>query len=271
MTGFQAYLRAKRSIDDRALDRRVLDRLREELPSGSLDVFEVGAGVGTGITRLLEWGVLPTRVDYTAIDRRAENAVAAREHLIAEGFVEDGDRLVREDTTVSLVAGDAFEVVSDDAEYDLLVAQAVLDLVELDEALPALFDALSPNGLAYFPITFDGGTIFEPAHPLDDRVLDAYHRDMDREGSSETGRRLLAAVPDAGGEVLAAGSSDWVVYPPYSGDERVFLAHILETIEGALADEGIDGLEEWLAARREQFEGGELVYIAHQLDVLCRG
>jgi predicted O-methyltransferase YrrM len=269
MTGFQAYLRAKRSIDDRALDRRVLDRLRAELPSGSLDVLEVGAGVGTGITRLLDWGVLPARVDYTTIDNRPENVDAARERLLDAGFSEDGERLARGETTVRLVTGDGFDAL--DGEYDLLVAQAFLDLVDLDNALPALLDALSPNGLAYFPITFDGGTIFEPAHPLDDRVLGAYHRDMDREGSSETGRRLLAAVPDAGGEVLAAGSSDWVVYPPYSGDERVFLAHILDTVEGALADEGIDGLEEWLAARREQFEGGELIYIAHQLDVLCRG
>lgn len=269
MTGFQTYLRAKRAVDDRALDRRVLDRLREELPSGSLEVLEIGAGVGTGITRLLEWDVLPARVDYTAIDRRAENAVAARAHLLDSGFSEDGDRLVRGGVSVSFATGDAFDAL--DGEYDLLVAQAVLDLVDLESALPALLGALSPNGLAYFPITFDGGTIFEPAHPLDDRVIDAYHRDMDREGSSETGRRLLAAVPGAGGEVLAAGGSDWVVYPPYSGDERVFLVYILDTVAGALADEGIDGLEGWLTARRRQLREGELIYIAHQLDVLCRG
>lgn len=269
MSDFQEYLRAKRSVDDRALNRRVLERLRAELPDDPRTV-EVGAGIGTGITRLLDWEVLPERVEYTAIDDRSENVAAAREHLVEEGFTEDGERLVRGDTTVSLVAGDAFEVLSDEAEYDLLVAQAFLDLVEIDDALPTLFDALSPKGLAYFPITFDGETVFEPSHPLDDRVLGAYHRDMDREGTSETGRQLLAAVPDAGGEVLAAGSSDWVVYPPYSRDERVFLAAILDTIEGALADELGDDLEEWLGVRRRQLHEGELIYVAHQLDVLAR-
>ncbi|WP_122089465.1 methyltransferase domain-containing protein [Halalkalicoccus subterraneus] len=268
MNDFQEYLHAKRTVDDRALNRRVLARLRVELPDAPRTV-EAGAGIGTGITRLLDWGVLPEGVEYTAIDNRSENAAVAREHLLDAGFSQEDDRLVRDDTTVSLVAGDAFEVLSD-GEYDLLVAQAFLDLVELDDALPALFEALSPGGLAYFPITFDGETVFEPAHPLDDRVLGAYHRDMDREGSSETGRKLLAAVPKAGGELLAAGSSDWVVYPPYSGDERVFLDHILDTVEGALADELGEGLQEWLAARRRQLRDDELVYIAHQLDVLAR-
>lgn len=272
MSDFQAYLRAKRAVDDRALDRRVLDRLRGELSDGPLDVVEVGAGVGTGIVRLLEWEVLPEAVSYTAIDRRPENVAAARERLLDRGFAEGEDgRLRRDETTVSLVAGDAFEVLREgNEEYDLLVAQAFLDLVELDDALPALFGSLAPGGLAYFPITFDGETIFEPAHPLDELVLAAYHRDMDRDGSSETGRRLLSAIPTADGELLAAGSSDWVVYPPYNGDERLFLAHILDTIEGALAGELGDGLEEWLAARRGQLERGELVYVAHQLDVLAR-
>lgn len=268
MTEFQSYLRAKRVVDDRALDRRVLGRLRRELPTGPLRVVEVGAGVGTGIVRLSDWGVLPAEVSYTAIDRRPENAAAARDHLVERGFVDEGSRLRRDGVVVSLVVGDAFDAL--DGEYDLLVAQAFLDLVDLDRALPVLFDALSPGGLAYFPITFDGATIFEPSHPLDERIIDEYHRDMDREGSSETGRRLLSEVPDAGGEILAAGSSDWVVYPPYSPDERVFLSHIFDTIEGALAGELGEGFEEWMTTRRGQVERGELTYIAHQLDVLCR-
>lgn len=269
MTVFQEYLHAKRAVDDRALNRRVLDTLRTELPDGPLDVAEVGAGVGTGIVRLLDWDVLPDPTTYTAIDRRPENVAAAREHLVGQGFLEEGDRLRRDGVTVSFLAGDAFEAL--DGDYDLLVAQAFLDLVELDDALSELFESLSPGGLAYFPITFDGGTIFEPAHSLDERIVRAYHRDMDCEGSSETGRRLLSKVPEAGGEILAAGSSDWVVYPPYSDDERAFLSHILDTIEGALAGELGEEVDEWLVARREQLHDGELIYIAHQLDVLARG
>ena len=270
MTGFQAYLHAKRTVDDRALNRRVLARLQCELPDDSSQGVEIGAGVGTGITRLHGWGVLPENVSYTAIDRQPETIAAAREHLLERGFTEDGNRLRRGGITVSLVTEDALDIV-DDEQCDLLVAQAVLDLLDLDSVLPTLFDALSPGGFAYFPITFDGGTIFEPEHPFDERVVDAYHRDMDREGDSRTGRRLFSAIPEAGGEIIAAGSSDWVVYPPYSGDEQAFLSHILDTIEGALAGGAVGGeLDEWISTRREQLANEDLTYIAHQLDVLAR-
>jgi len=88
---FRRYLRAKRSVDDRALDRRLVGLLRERLAerasgahrteratetersaraSGPLRVLEVGAGVGTMIARLIDWEVLPPgRTRYVAVDR----------------------------------------------------------------------------------------------------------------------------------------------------------------------------------------------------------
>ena len=292
MTGnaFQRYLYAKRTVDDRAIDRRVLGRLEEALPvvdreAEPLRVLEVGAGVCTMPTRLHERGVLPERTRYVAVDERSENVAAARDHLRERGFEEpDGERDGRlryadgeQRVDVEPVVGDAFEV---GGEYDLLIAGAFLDLVDLSWALPRLFDRLRPGGLFYFPITFDGGTIFAPELALDDRIAALYHREMDERtrdgrsaGHSRTGRRLFTRVPEAGGEILAAGSSDWVVHPPYPADESFFLHHILGTIEGALSghpelDEG--AFEEWLGTRRDQVEREELTYVAHQLDVLGR-
>lgn len=275
MTDFQRYLHAKRTVDDRALDRRVLEALAESLPERRpLRVLEVGAGVGTTCTRLFERAVLPDRVEYTAVDERPANLAAAREHLRDRGF--DAD-LRREGWAVDLVAGDAFDL---EGEWDLLIAQAFLDLVDLEWALPELVDLLRPGGLCYFPITFDGGTILEPEHDLDDRVIDLYHRHMDGRtpggraaGHSQTGRRLFEHLPAVGGEVLAAGGSDWVVYPPYPADEAYFLRYVVDTIAGALAGHpDLEGaaLERWVETRHAQIDRGELTYIAHQLDVLGR-
>lgn len=288
-TDFQRYLHAKRTVDDRALDRRVLDRLAAALSdtarelSGPLHALEVGAGVGTMPTRLLERGVLPERTRYTAVDERPGNVAAARDHLRASGFEDEesngGLRYADDGRTceVALVAGDAFE---GEGEYDLLIGQAFLDLVDLSWALPRLFDRLRSGGLFYFPITFDGGTIFAPELELDDRIEALYHRDMDERtrdgrsaGHSRTGRRLFTRVPEAGGEIIAAGSSDWIVHPPYPADEAFFLRHILGTIEGALLGHPeLDdaAFEEWLGTRRDQIEREELTYVAHQLDLLGR-
>src|SRR3990170_8481489 len=61
MKDFARYLLAKRSVDDRALNRRVWGRLERELrKSGaeSLRIVDVGAGLGTGAERIAEWRLL---------------------------------------------------------------------------------------------------------------------------------------------------------------------------------------------------------------------
>lgn len=289
---FLRYLDAKRTVDERAFDRRVRERFRRELAGVDppVRVLEVGAGIGTTVAQVLEWKGLG-EVRYTAIERRPEAIDAARDRIADSGreagyAVDAGpDRIELSSAgrtcAVELVAADAFEyLVASERSWDALIAQAFLDLVDLPTALPRLFDALDPGGAFYFPITFDGGTIFEPTvdPELDERIVDLYHRSMDERtrdgepaGHSRTGRRLFSHVPAAGGEISAAGGSDWVVHPrdgAYPADEAYFLRYVLGTIEGELTGEIDRGeLDRWLARRREQVDRGELAYVAHQLDV----
>jgi hypothetical protein len=169
--------------------------------------------------------------------------------------------------------------------WDLLIAQALLDLVHVPTTLPALLSLLRPGGLLYCPITFDGGTVFQPEIDLEfDAAIEAcYHQTMDQRlvagkpsGDSRTGRHLFTHLQAAGAEVLAAGSSDWVVFAGsngYAADEAYFLHFIIHTMHTALA--GYPHLDAerftaWMAQRHAQVEQGTLVYIAHQLDVLGR-
>ncbi|WP_101296702.1 class I SAM-dependent methyltransferase [Halegenticoccus soli] len=300
---FERYLAAKRTVDDRALHRPTLDRLSAGLAEraaesdGPISVLEVGAGIGTMLRRLLSWNRLPDDVAYTAVDLDPGLIDAARERLAdwarERGYrtapADGGFRLRRDGATVAVefVAADAFDFaarVDGDREWDALVACAFLDLVDLRPALSALFPLVSPGGRCYFPITFDGETRFEPVpDPAFERKLtDAYHATMDapdRPGCSETGRKLPSAVGDCGGEVLASGRSDWVVEPPYPADEAYFLHHIVDTVEGAVADAidagdaaGIDrgDLRAWADDRHAAVERGELRYETRQIDLLGR-
>jgi hypothetical protein len=87
---------------------------------------------------------------------------------------------------------------------------------------------------------------------------------------------LLTDLPRRGAEILAAGASDWVVVPhagKYADGEEVLLRAILEMVERSLGEAGTvppAQLSAWLARRRRQVDEGELVFIAHQLDVLGR-
>jgi hypothetical protein len=168
---------------------------------------------------------------------------------------------------------------------DVLVANAVLDLVDVPAILPGLLRLLVPGGVYWFTINYDGESIFAPGHPHDDQVMRAYHRDMDERvrygrpaGESRTGRHLFHHLRAAGAPALASGSSDWVVSADpdgnYPGDEADFVHSILSTIQDALRirQDWVDpaDLADWLAARRRQLAAGELVYIAHQLDFAGR-
>jgi SAM-dependent methyltransferase len=301
---FIRYLDAKEAVDDRSLNRGVFEALSRAVAGlatpGPLRVLEAGCGAGAMLRRLLAWGLL-RRAVYTAIDAQEELIKAARQRLLS--FVADADaapthpgplplKYRDQEVSVELEAIDLFDFISREQgrrTWDLLVAHAFLDLVDLPGALSQMFTLLRPGGLYYFTLNFDGATIFEP--PLDqalDRLIEGlYHRTMDERlvqdkpsGDCRTGRRLFRELKVAGAKVLAAGSSDWVVFPRegdgmgggdggYPGDEAYFLHFILDTVHRALdAHPQLDAgrLNGWIEARHAQVEAGQLIYLAHQLD-----
>jgi SAM-dependent methyltransferase len=289
VTTAPGYLLAKRTVDDRALHRGVFDRLKSELPARPR-VLEIGAGAGTMVARALEWGLF-TEADYTLLDVDAECLATARRWLAgwARGAgrpcTEEADTLRLGPVTVRLVEAElgAHLQRPERDPVDLLVANAFLDLVDVPAFLPSLLSLVAPGGLCWFTINFDGETIFVPELPDDAALMAAYHRDMDERvrygrpaGDSKTGRRLFGHLASAGVEVLAAGSSDWVVFPHqggYPADEGYFLHHIIDTIRQSLSvRHDVDQLvlASWVARRVGQIEERTLIYVAHQLDFLGR-
>ena len=291
-SGYARYLAAKTTVDDRALNRHVLAELRRLMPAGAPRVLEVGAGLGTMVARLIDWNVVGTG-EYILLDtdrllldhsrrwlRDWAAARGLRGDLLPDGL-QVGDLRVR----LEHAELGRHPRAARDAPADMLIANAVLDLVDMPAVLPGLLRSLVPGGVYWFTINYDGESIFEPGHPHDGQVMQAYHREMDERvrygrpaGESRTGRHLFHHLRAAGAPALAAGSSDWVVSAGpdgnYPGDEANFLRSILSTIQDALRGrpdrvEPAD-LAGWLAVRGRQLAAGELVYIAHQLDFVGR-
>ena len=286
------YLAAKTTVDDRALNRHVLAELGRLMPAGAPQVLEVGAGLGTMVARLMDW-VAVSAGEYILLDADRQLLDRSRRWLrdwaaargLRNGLLPDGLRVG--DLRVRLVHAElgSYLEAAHGAPADVLVANAVLDLVDLPAVLPGLLRLLVPGGVYWFTINYDGESIFAPGHPHDDLIMRAYHRDMDERfrygrpaGESRTGRRLFHYLRAAGAPARAAGSSDWVVSAGpngnYPDDEAYFLRSILNTIHDALRNrqdrvEPAD-LADWLAERGRQLAAGELVYIAHQLDFAGR-
>jgi SAM-dependent methyltransferase len=277
---YTRYLAAKRSVDDRALNRVVLDTLRADLAAlgeQPLQVLELGAGIGTMAARLIEWNVLSC-AHYTLLDEDSESLRVAQRQL--------GSSQRSQAYQLEYVCQDLFgflDLPESVARYDLVVAHAVLDLVDVAALLPRLWRALKPGRPFWFAINFDGDTVFLPELAHDREILGLYHRSMDtrvREGHpaghSQTGRRLLELVPASGARITCAGSSDWVVWPrsgAYPQDEAYFLHCIVHTIDGALRSHpklDAASLAVWVDARHEQIRRAELCFMARQLDLAGR-
>jgi SAM-dependent methyltransferase len=299
---FTRYLQAKKTVDDRALNRHVLEKLSKNLAPSSqaspLKVLEIGSGIGTMLARLLEWELLNHAL-YTAIDLDDANIAYSKQFLSEWAvqhelhFKEKGKHTINlrqgeKHIQVELEAIDLMEFISREVpsrKWDLVIAHAFLDLVDISMVVPSLLELLTHQGLFYFTLVFDGITILEPAiqPDFDCQIVSLYHQSMDMRmindlpsGSSRSGRELLHNLIKTGSSILSAGSSDWVVYAQdgkYCSDEAYFLHYIVHTIHEELKDHpNLDPYEfkTWVNQRHSQIERGELVFIAHQLDVLGR-
>ena len=287
---FPHYLLSKQTVDDRALNKDVVNALRVHLPPEPVSIIEVGAGIGTMLKRLVEWNILCTG-EYVLVDSMDENIVCARE-WIPQWATEAGLSVERigqnqlqlcdqtRDIRIRLECADVFDFIQrNKTPADVLIAHAFLDLLPLPESLEKLF--LLTKGLAWLTINFDGISTFQPVidRALDETIERLYHASMNKRstgGDSHTGRKLFQHARSLNAEILATGASDWVVYAhdgKYPADEKYFLQFILYFFESSLM--GCDELEtasfeHWLAKRHEQIERGELIYIAHQMDFLLK-
>ena len=77
---FPRYLLAKQSVDDRALNRHVLDALKANLPTAPIRIMEVGAGMGNMLARLLSWDIL-MHAEYVHVDAMEENIRFAQDWI----------------------------------------------------------------------------------------------------------------------------------------------------------------------------------------------
>jgi hypothetical protein len=295
---FPKYLLAKQTVDDRALNLRVFETLKTDIANltssrSHIKIIEVGAGIGTMIARLVRWGFFRKDTHYLLVDELAENIVFARDwmHRWANEYglrheqEEDVLRLWVDRevcVTVQFVQANVLDIAHlETIQSDVLIANALLDLLPLPDGLHRLLKLVKPNGLAWLTINFDGVTSFEPCvnTALDNLIESLYHQTMDSRatgGDSKTGRHLFAHFKHVGAEILAAGSSDWVVHSHhgrYPADEAYFLYFILHFFESSLGEHPQlekASFSRWLQTRREQIDRGELVYIAHQIDFLVR-
>ncbi|HEX5807086.1 MAG TPA: hypothetical protein VFY25_00355, partial [Anaerolineales bacterium] len=168
---FPRYLLSKQTVDDRALNKDVVNALRASLPPEPITVIEVGAGIGTMLKRLVTWDLLCVG-EYIMVDAMQENIDYAREWIprwaTEAGLSVEGPRQDQlqirgpgHEIRIRLASTDVFTFIEqNETPADLLIAHAFLDLLPLPESLENLLQLT--NGLAWLTINFDGLSSLQP-------------------------------------------------------------------------------------------------------------
>lgn len=288
-------------LDKRSVSSHVFSTFKEHLSDyaearQNIQILDVGAGLGSSFKRIYDLGI-GSRIDYTVVDIEDLHVATARTEI--RRWLSERGHVIRDKSPRHIVATDVgrevncqfvtadalrFAAESSDA-FDVLVGQAFLDIIPLKTGLKALFKALRPGGVFYFPINFDGISALLPVEDKarDTLVEDIFHQSMDerndgRTGGSQTGRQLLNILPLVGARIDAVGASDWIVRPlpgsdKYPHDEKYFLGCILKFMHNELMKSeriSSEARAEWYQQRCEQLELAQLKYIAHQLDYTGR-
>ena len=269
-----AWLAARAPFDEAALDRRAVAILQSWFagrsePSRAL-VVDLGSGTGAALRRLAGW--LPAeRLAAFAVERDPAMLAAADWGPVR--------------TTALL--GDSLEPLEalggpPDGQVDLVLAHALADVVPLGRLAERVAALLRPGGLAHLALSYDGQTQLSPvADPaLEERLLAAYHRHMDRRrasepdyGGSTAGRRLPAALQAAGLEVLAVGPAWWdTALVEDRAARAALLEGMLEFVVSSVRELGEPEplVRRWEVERRAALAAGRLALRVRHLDVLAR-
>jgi hypothetical protein len=169
-----------------------------------------------------------------------------------------------------------------DGTVDLVLGHAIADLLPLDRLARRVAALLHSGGLAHLALTYDGVTTFDPPFDgdVEARVLDAYHRRMDRAaesdpayGGSTAGRRLAGALAGAGLEPLNDAPAIWTVSSGDGPGGRAVLDRLIRYVADGAGDVGTvqeDDVACWQRSRSEALRRRELVARVTHRDVLAR-
>lgn len=139
----------------------------------------------------------------------------------------------------------------------LVTASALLDLVSRDW-LDGLVARLAALGLPFYAaLSYDGVMRWQPEHPADAAIRDAFNRDQRRDKGfgpalGPEAAEVAAVLLRARGYRVELAPSPWRLGPA----EAALQGELVDGIAAAAASAGAAGAAEWVSARRRALRAG---------------
>ena len=253
MSGFSISwldLREPADIDgrDKSLALKALVALRDEhKPLAPRLAVDLGAGTGSTLRAMLNLGgddILWRLVDLDGA-------------LLDEALRRHGQDFVIEDHQADLSVVEELPL----SGARLVTASALFDLAS-QEFLERLCERISAQGTGlYAALNYDGTTQWQPAHPFDEQVLEAFNRDQRRDkgfgdalGPDATRALQLALEPK--GYTVEIANSPWQL----NGNDAELVIALIDGIAEAV-EEAVDAeaLAQWHNFRVAHADSGTCI------------
>lgn len=229
MSGFSiAWLDLREPADRAARDKTLAAKALAMLANNSAPLV-VDLGSGTGSTLRALQG-LPTRpLTWRLLDHDAA--------LLAEAMRRHAHEL-----RLSIHEVDLMQVATLPLQQaNLVSASALFDLVS-EDFIARLCARITAQGSGlYVALNYDGAMRWQPAHPLDEHVLEAFNRDQRRDkgfgpalGPAAT--QVLSQHLQAAGYRVETAASPWQLGPEAAAMVTALITGIAEAVRTSLGD-----------------------------------
>jgi hypothetical protein len=263
MSGFAPdWLRLREAADHRSRNKALADRLSAHF-SGRLEaaIYDLGAGLGSNLRGSFD--LLPARQHWTLVDNDAALLSAACEEI--SGWADQsrptasGLEAVKDGRSLR-VEVKRHDLAADPAPWggtppDVVTAAALFDLVSA-QWIGRFVAAVASARIAFYTVlTHDALTEWNPSHPADTAMKNAFERHFGRDkgfGPSTGGdaTRLIAEEFSRAGYSVERASSPWVL----GADDRPLIAALAQGWAGAVRETHElpeQTIAAWLNARGE--------------------
>jgi len=264
MSDFSAnWLAMREPYDHRARNAALLQKVAATF-SGHPAVAVVDLACGTGSTLRALSPVLPKRQSWRLVDNdlsllaRIKAAPDATETTLVPTPVD-----LKRDLELAL-----------DGPLDLVTVSALFDLVSPEWLERLAVEAAARHLPVYAALTYDGQVAFDPADPLDTRVVGAFNRHQlsDKGFGPALGPRAARVTVEAlerVGYAVKSGQSDWQFGP----EDAEIQLELIAGFAAAARETGVVALEDlvgWIARRREAITDGTASLLIGHLDVFAQ-
>lgn len=247
MSGFSvAWLDLRERADIAARDKALAARALQWM-SATPDAIPLIVDLGSGTGSTLR--ALSSRVGACPAGDIVWRLVDHDPTLLNEALRRHGKTHIIEDYEADLCAIDSLPLTG----ARLVSASALFDLVSRD-VVDRLAAKLAQQGTGlYAALNYDGRTEWNPPHPLDSKVLEAFNKDQRRDKGlgpalgPESGEYLQKAFETAGYEVTVA-DSPWLL----GAADSAMISELIRGIAAAVAEGyGLNtvALQEWESYR----------------------